>query len=62
MMIVMCPMCHGKKKIPGRSEAWKMFLYECDLCKGEGQVTEETAREWEDQQAVIWNFISPPRP
>jgi hypothetical protein len=60
--MIICPMCHGKKKIPGKSESWNMFLYKCDLCKGEGQVTEEVARVWEDRQAAIWDLIFPPRP
>lgn len=58
--MTMCPMCFGRRELPGRSESYSMFLYECDLCKGEGQTTEEIARAWEDQEAVIWDLIFPP--
>lgn len=57
-----CPQCRGKKQVPGRSESYNMFLYECPTCDGKGETTRERAKEWEDYEAAVWDSIFPPRP
>ena len=58
--MVFCPQCRGKGKVPGRSESYNMFLYECPTCDGKGQTTPEKAQKWEEYENAIWDLIFPP--